>query len=104
MAVQGLLWSLIQLLLLLLLTGIMRSYIRTGTMAYLGYDRMGRTSKAGRRAFGSSSTDLDALKGGRHWGTLEHTTIITHHCRRHFARIITSQLKCAHSTAGPKPR
>ena len=51
----------------------MRSYIRTGTMAYSGYDRMGRTSKAGRRAFGSSSTDLDALKGGRHWGNTQLT-------------------------------
>ena len=37
-------------------------------MAYWGYDRVGRTSKAGRFAE-RSSTDLDAQRGGRHWGT-----------------------------------
>ena len=58
-------------------------------MAYSGYDRMGRTSKAGRRAFGSSSTDLDALMGGRHWGNTQLT-----HSSQHQASIQARKQVC----------
>ena len=80
-------------------TGIMRSYIRTGTMAYWGYDRVGRTSKAGRFAE-RSNTDLDAQRGGRHWGThtYTHTTALHSACPNLHARKVLHST-CAMSAA-----